>query len=159
MLKTSWKLIALLCSIYLIPSWAADWQQVEKQAKGQTVYFYAWGGHPQVNAYLHWAGEEIERQHGIQLVHVKVADISEAITLILSEKSAGRHQNGRVDLLWVNGENFAALKRANLLYGPFVEKLPNFSLVDRNLPVDVDFSTPVEGLEAPLGRWPAGYVV
>lgn len=131
--------------------WAQDWAQLEKQANGQTVYFYGWGGNPQVNNYIHWASQKIRQHHDVDLVHVKVADISEALTLILSEKSSGRDQAGRADLLWVNGENFAALKRADLLYGPFAEDLPNFELVNKQLPVAMDFSTPVDGLEAPWG--------
>ncbi|WP_201772218.1 ABC transporter substrate-binding protein [Endozoicomonas montiporae] len=134
-----------------MPVYSSEWTKIEKRAREQTVYFYGWGGHPQVNDYLHWASQEVKRLHDINLVHVKVGDISEAITLVLSEKSSGRHKDGRVDLLWVNGENFAALKRADLLYGPFTDQLPNFSLVDKRLPIDIDFSTPVDGLEAPWG--------
>ena len=158
-IKTTEKLLAmrLLLSLLVIftlalkPAYAASWASIERSAKEQTVYFYGWGGHPQVNDYLHWASLEVKRLHNINLVHVKVGDISEAVTLILSEKSSGRHSEGRVDLLWVNGENFAALKRADLLHGPFTDQLPNFSLVDKRLPVDIDFSTPVDGLEAPWG--------
>ena len=132
-------------------AWATEWSRIEQEARGQTVYFYGWGGNPQVNDYVHWAGRKIRQQLGVELIHVKITDISEALTLILSEKSSGRHESGHVDLLWVNGENFAALKRAKLLYGPFTESLPNFQLVDKQLPVDVDFATPVDGLEAPWG--------
>ena len=130
---------------------AASWTDIENRAREQTVYFYGWGGSPQVNDYIHWAVQEVKRRNNINLMHVKVGDISEAVTLILSEKSAGRNTGGRVDLLWVNGENFAALKRANLLYGPFTDQLPNSELVDKRLPVNIDFSTPVDGLEAPWG--------
>ncbi|MCW7555942.1 ABC transporter substrate-binding protein [Endozoicomonas gorgoniicola] len=145
------KLLMMVLPLFMVPVWAATWTQVEKQAKEQTVYFYGWGGHPQINDYIQWAAREIKRLNNVNLVHVKVGDISEAVTLILSEKSAERHSQGRVDLLWVNGENFAALKRAELLYGPFTDQLPNYSLVDKRLPVDIDFATPVDGLEAPWG--------
>ena len=30
----------------------ADWQQTETEARGQTVWFNAWGGDPAVNRYL-----------------------------------------------------------------------------------------------------------
>ena len=146
-----WKQLAILLACVAAPVWAQEWAQVEKQAQGQAVYFYGWGGNPQINDYMLWAGQQIKHNHDVELVHVKVGDISEALTLLLADKSAGRYHQGRVDLLWVNGENFAALKRAELLYGPFSESLPNFQLVDQSLPVDVDFSTPVEGLEAPWG--------
>jgi len=59
-----------------------------------------------------------------------------------------------VDLVWINGENFAAMKRHGLLYGPFVEALPNWPLVDteNNPTALVDFTVPTDGLEAPWGR-------
>lgn len=155
MQKIVQKIVAAILSLFLNTAWACDadcqWFKLEKKARSQTVYFYAWGGHPQVNDYLSWASQEIEQQFGVTLVHVKVADISEAIAIILSEKAAGRNHHGRADLLWVNGENFAALKRADLLFGPFAHQLPNDQLVDKKLPVNVDFATPVEGLEAPWG--------
>ena len=128
-----------------------DWSQIEQDARGQTVYFYGWGGSPQVNDYVSWTRDEMKKRYKINLVHVKVGDISEAITLILSEKSAGQHNAGKADLLWVNGENFASLKKNNLLFGPFSEQLPNYANVDQKLPVKVDFSTPVDGMEAPWG--------
>jgi putative thiamine transport system substrate-binding protein len=33
---------------------AQSWQQVESEAKGQTVWFNAWGGDEAVNHYLDW---------------------------------------------------------------------------------------------------------
>lgn len=54
-------------------------------------------------------------------------------------------------MVWINGENFKSMKDNNLLFGPFVEELPNWQYVDKSLPVDVDFSVPTEGLEAPWG--------
>jgi putative thiamine transport system substrate-binding protein len=46
------------------------------------------------------------------------------------------------------------MKREGLLFGPFAESLPNFALVDTvGKPTTlVDFSEPVEGMEAP-GAW------
>ena len=146
-----WKLLTIAWIFFSGSLWAENWSEIKHQAKNQTVYFYGWGGNAQVNDYIHWASQEIKRLHDINLIHVKVGDISEAVTLILSEKSSGRDSQGRVDMLWVNGENFASLKQADLLYGPFTDQLPNFERVDKRLPVDVDFSTPVEGLEAPWG--------
>jgi putative thiamine transport system substrate-binding protein len=42
---------------FLAPARAAEgWSAIEAEARGQTVYFNAWAGSPQVNAYLAWAG-------------------------------------------------------------------------------------------------------
>lgn len=128
-----------------------DWSQVEKNAKGQQVYFHAWGGSSEINQYLQWVKESLAKDYGIQFHHVKVSDISESIQRLLTEKVAGKDQNGSIDLMWINGENFASLKRQQMLYGPFVDALPNWSLVDQQLPVTQDFSEPTEGLEAPWG--------
>ena len=65
--------------------------------------------------------------------------------------AAGRTRDGSVDLMWVNGENFRNLKNGGLLFGPWAQSLPNWSLVDLNKPVRTDFSVPTEGYESPWG--------
>ncbi len=128
-----------------------DWQQVLQQAKGETVYFNAWGGSQEINEYLRWASRELQSRYSVTLKQVKVADIAETTQRLLAEKTAGKNNDGSVDLVWINGENFRSMKHSNLLYGPFVSSLPNWALVDKRLPVDVDFTEPTEGLEAPWG--------
>ncbi|MFQ2213288.1 ABC transporter substrate-binding protein [Aeromonas dhakensis] len=133
---------------------AADnpqWQQTLDEAKGQTVYFNAWGGSPEINAYLVWAGQELAREYQVKLVQVKVDDIAQSVSQLLANKQAGKRSGGPIDLLWVNGENFKALKEQGLLGAPFTRGLPNMALVDGTLPVSEDFTVPVEGLEAPWG--------
>ena len=127
------------------------WQQTLADAKGQRVYFNAWGGSPEINAYLGWAGQEIQRQYGVTLVQVKVDDIAQSVSQLLASKQAGKTSGGPIDLLWVNGENFKALKEQGLLGAPFTDELPNMALVDTKLPVHEDFTLPVVGLEAPWG--------
>jgi putative thiamine transport system substrate-binding protein len=58
-----------------------------------------------------------------------------------------------VDLVWINGENFLAMKKGGLLYGPFAAALPNYALVDvQGKPTTtLDFAEPVAGMEAPWG--------
>jgi putative thiamine transport system substrate-binding protein len=73
---------------------------------------------------------------------------------VRAEKAAGRQAGqGTVDLVWINGENFAAMKREGLLGAPFAQDLPHFRLVDTvGKPTTLnDFSVPTEGLEAPWG--------
>ncbi|MBM0512213.1 ABC transporter substrate-binding protein [Aeromonas hydrophila] len=133
---------------------AADnslWQQTLDEAKGQTIYFNAWGGSPEINAYLVWAGQELARDYQVKLVQVKVDDIAQSVSQLLANKQAGKQTGGPIDLLWVNGENFKALKEQGLLGAPFTQELPNMALVDNSLPVSEDFTLPVEGLEAPWG--------
>ena len=130
-----------------------DWSAVVKQAQGQTVYWHAWGGSPTINAYIQWVGEQLNEQYAITLRHVKVSDTANVVSQVLAEKAAGKDQGGSVDLIWLNGENFKAMKGNNLLYGPFAEQLPNFAYVDTvNKPtVLVDFTEPTDGYESPWG--------
>src|SRR5690606_30411625 len=73
---------------------------------------------------------------------------------VVAEKAAGKDMGGSVDLVWINGENFASMKSQDLLFRPgWAEKLPNWRYVDAaSLPtVRTDFTIPVEGLESPWG--------
>ena len=132
---------------------AADWPSIERAARGQTVYFNAWAGSEHINAYLQWAGAEVEKRWGVKLEHVKVADTAEVVKRVRAEKQAGRISDGSVDAVWINGENFLAMKRDGLLFGPFAERLPSYAGVDTlGKPTTlVDFSEPVDGMEAPWG--------
>lgn len=130
---------------------AHSWQETLDKARGQTVYFNAWGGSQPINDYLRWANKRLQADYGVTLKHVKVADIAETTQRILAEKVAGKTTNGSVDLVWINGENFRSMKQNDLLFGPFTASLPNWRLVDKTLPIDNDFTEPTEGLEAPWG--------
>lgn len=128
----------------------ADWPATVSKARGQTIYWNAWGGDDRVNAYIAWAAGAARNEFGVEVRHVKLTDTAEAVARVLAEKAARKHEKGSVDLVWINGENFAAMKEHGLLYGPFTHKLPNFRLVDtEKKPTLLDFTVPVDGLEAP----------
>ena len=148
--------LVVLAASLAVPAWAqtpSAWGEIEKKARGQTVYFNAWAGSQNINAYLKWAGTEVQKRYGVTLEHVKITDTAEVVKRVRNEKTAGKLSNGSVDLVWINGENFATMKREALLFGPFSERLPNFAFVDvKGKPTTrLDFSEPVEGLEAPWG--------
>lgn len=131
-----------------------DWASVLADARGETVYFNAWGGSQNINAYIEWAGAELKERYGVTLKHVKLEDTASAVATVVAEKAAGRDESGTVDLIWINGENFAAMKRQGLILSPgWAEKLPNWAFVDvENKPtIRTDFTVPVEGLESPWG--------
>lgn len=127
------------------------WQDIEKEASGQTVYFNAWGGSDAVNAYIQWAAAQVKTLYGVQVRHVKITDSAEVVKRIQTEVAAGRKTDGSVDLMWVNGENFRNLKTNGLLFGPWAENVPNWPLVDLAKPVRVDFSVSTDGFELPWG--------
>lgn len=129
------------------------WDSILAKAKGQTVQFNAWGGDQRINDYIAWAGGQVKERAGVALLHVKLADTAEAVSRIVAEKAAGLQTGGSVDLIWINGENFAALKSQGLLFGPFTDRLPNFQKVDpqEKPTVVLDFTVPTEGYESPWG--------
>ena len=125
----------------------------ELKTHGKEVYMHGWGGSERINSYITWAAQRIEADYGIKLKYVKSKDVTSIVSRILAEKAAGRNENGSVDIIWLNGDNFRAMKDNNLLYGPFVHELPAFRMVDtqKNPTTIMDFGTPTDGLEAPWG--------
>lgn len=132
----------------------SDWQSVLDDARGETVYFNAWGGSQNINAYVEWTAEQMRERFGIELVHVKLDDTATAVGTVVAEKAAGRDERGTIDLVWINGENFAAMKRQDLLMAPgWADSLPNWQYVDLEGKPTIltDFTVPVEGLQSPWG--------
>lgn len=130
---------------------AAAWDGILAEAQGQTVWWHAWGGDPKINEFIAWLGAEAEVRHGVTIEHVKLASTADAVARVLAERDAGQTSGGAVDLIWINGENFAAMKDRGLLYGPFAESLPNWPLVDvaGKPAVVTDFTLPTGGYESP----------
>ena len=135
------------------PAFAETWDETLAAARGQTVYWNAWGGDERTNAFITWVGQETERLYDVRVEQVKLTDTAEAVTRVISEKAAGRDEGGSVDLIWINGANFLAMKEKGLLYGPFVADLPNAEFLDLSpgSAASVDFTVAVEGYESPCG--------
>lgn len=132
----------------------SDWKTIEEKAKGQTVYFNAWGGAQNINDYIQWAADIVADRHGVSVVHVKLDDTANAVAKVVAEKAVGQNEGGTIDLVWINGENFVSMKKQGLLLSPgWADKLPSWNYVDHeNKPtITTDFTEPVEGLEAPWG--------
>jgi putative thiamine transport system substrate-binding protein len=153
----TWGIIAALGLTGALPAVAgtdpSSWSELQLRAAGQAVYFNAWGGDPAINRYIEWASGRVLERHGVRLVHVKVTDIAEAVSRIMAERVARRDDDGSVDLLWINGENFAALRQADLLWGAWTGQLPNAELIDwqGNPTTRIDVTLPTEGFELPWG--------
>jgi putative thiamine transport system substrate-binding protein len=130
---------------------AAEWAATLAAARGQTVWWHAWGGDPKINDFIAWVGTLALERHGVTLEHVKLASTADAVAAVLAEQAAGKTTGGSVDLIWINGENFAAMKAQGLLHGPFADGLPNWPLVDvvGKPAVVTDFTVPTEGYESP----------
>jgi len=144
------RLAAALLLMLATPA-CAGWDETLAEARGQTVYFNAWGGDPRTNAFLDWVGTQTEARFGVAVQQVKLSDTTEAVARVRAEKAAGQTEGGAVDLVWINGPNFLTMQEEGLLFGPFVEDLPNAAFVDLapDAPASVDFTVPVAGMEAP----------
>jgi putative thiamine transport system substrate-binding protein len=130
-----------------------QWQEIVDTARGQTVYFNGWGGSDVINNYIGWASDQVKQRYGVTVRHVKVADIGDVVSRILAEKSGGRTSGGSVDLMWINGENFHAMKKSGLLLPPYTQLFPNYKLVDTENKISTlyDFTVPVDNQESPWG--------
>lgn len=132
----------------------SNWSDIEAKANGQTVYFNAWGGSTNINAYIEWAGRIVKERYGVNVSHVKLDDTANAVTTVVNEKAAGKDDSGKIDLIWINGENFVSMKKQELLFAPdWTTKLPNYQYVDyeNQSTITVDFTVPTDGLESPWG--------
>lgn len=132
----------------------ADFSQIQKEARGQTVAIYMWGGDEAVNRYMdEWVAPRVEKESGIKLKRVPINDAREMINKLLTEKEAGKTK-GSIDIMWINGENFKLAKDNDLLWGPFVDKLPNYNryIDGEDYQIKYDFGEDTEGLEAPWGK-------
>ncbi|BCE03099.1 ABC transporter substrate-binding protein [Marinicellulosiphila megalodicopiae] len=127
------------------------WESTLQQAKGQTVYFNAWGGSETINDYIAWASQKVNERHGVKVVHVKTG-AADVVSRVLAEKTANSDK-GSVDLVWINGENFKSMKQNELLLNPWTQMLPNYQYVDTdNKPTTTsDFTVAVNNQEAPWG--------
>ncbi|MFO1174652.1 MAG: ABC transporter substrate-binding protein [Paracoccaceae bacterium] len=144
-------LLASLLALSGLPVRAGTWQDTVAAARGQTVYFNAWGGDERTNGFIVWADQQLSAAYGVHVQQVKLADTAEAVTRVLAEKAAGKATGGSVDLIWINGANFQSMKEQQLLYGPFVADLPNVRYLDLapGAPATTDFTIPTGGYEAP----------
>lgn len=131
---------------------SSDWNEILEKAKGKTVNFYGWGGDDKRNEWIDSYLIPIMKDKYDVTVNRVGMDIDEINNLLLAEKNSDK--DGNVDVVWINGENFANAKKNDFLYGPFTQKLPNFNdYIDaESSDVKFDFGEPVEGMEAPYGK-------
>ncbi len=131
---------------------AMSWTDIAARAKGQTVSLWMWGGDPKGNAYVDTILTPAARQAGVTLRRVPVADTKDALNRVLAERAAGR-TDGSVDLVWVNGDNFATGVQAGAWQCGWTSKLPNMRYTKAGDPLLAkDFGTSVNGCEAPWSK-------
>jgi putative spermidine/putrescine transport system substrate-binding protein len=129
------------------------WEEVLAAADGTTVNWFMWGGSDTINTNVDDdIGAVVKELFNITLNRVP-ADAADFVNQVLDESAAGVTEGGSIDLMWINGENFATLKQADLMYGPWAESIPNAVHVPWQDPsIANDFGEPVLGLESPWGH-------
>ncbi|MBA2638124.1 MAG: ABC transporter substrate-binding protein [Solirubrobacterales bacterium] len=124
-----------------------------RAARGQTVRWWLYGGDEKVNAYVDEIVAPAARRLGVRLERVPVTDTADAVGRVVAERRAGKASGGSVDLIWINGENFAAGKRAGLWLTRWATRLPNARYLDQTDPaIRTDFQVRVDGQESPWQR-------
>lgn len=129
-----------------------SWDEILRQASGQTVNFMMWQGDPQINKYINgFVIPSVKEKFGITL-KTSAGQGNQLVSILMGEKEAVK-KSSEIDMCWINGETFYQLKQIDALYGPFVSKLPNSALIDFNNPfIQYDFQTRVNGMECPWGN-------
>jgi putative thiamine transport system substrate-binding protein len=137
---------------------AASWEDILRDGTGQPVFFHAWGGDERTNAFIAWTGLRVRSLYGINLRHVKLQDVTEAVAVVATDKAAGKTSGGAIDLIWVAGPALLKMRENLLLDGPLLDLLPAARLVARaDKPATVmDHGVPVEGYGVP---WRLGQLV
>ncbi len=131
----------------------SDWTSIQSEAKGTTVNFYMWGGDDRINTWVDTVvANSMKEDYGIKVNRVPMGP-DEYLNKLIGEKQANK-QEGSIDMVWINGENFRTARQANLLWGPFADIVPNYQkYVDKTAPdIANDFGFPVEGYEVPYGK-------
>lgn len=129
-----------------------DFDKIIESASNKNVYFYGWGGDAKVNKWLdEYIKPRMKEKYNINFNRVPM-DIDLILSKLLNEKSL--NEDGSIDIVWINGENFYSAKENDLLYGPFLESLPNAKkyLDFESQDIKYDFGFEIEGYESPFGK-------
>lgn len=125
------------------------WSGIEFSAKGSMVRFYMNSGQDDLTQWIdHAVAEEMKRRYDITLVCIPL-DTTVVVAKLVAEKERNMNAGG-VDLFLVSGEDFRTAREADVLFGPFAEKLPNFIKYADKISAATDSGYPVDGYEVPL---------
>ena len=123
-------------------------------ARGTTV-FASWSDtlagespHPIDDYILYTLAPWMLSQFQITVVLLGLNETVEAVNMVITANATG--SAGVVDMIWINGNNYATLASGGLLYGPFAPLLPNAGYYDfTSAQVTADFGVPTLGYEMP----------
>ncbi|WP_430882916.1 ABC transporter substrate-binding protein [Fusibacter sp. JL216-2] len=130
------------------------WEEHLQASKGTSVNLHMWGGSDLVNNYIdQFVAPRLEEKYAIRLNRVPITDARDMINKLITEKDVDK-TDGSIDLMWINGENFALSKENNLLLGSYADLIPNYSaLIDTSAKDNLyDFGLATDGMEVPWGK-------
>jgi ABC-type uncharacterized transport system YnjBCD substrate-binding protein len=137
-----------------------SWESIVKLARSQQLNFYLWS--PENSKPRKWIekhlSDELQEKYGVSVNRISAVykDCDKAgmkvVCDVADEVAQGKTTDGgAVDLIWINGANFKAMKEASLLYGPWATLLPNSANFDfTNQANTLDKGVPTAGLEIPF---------
>ncbi len=125
-----------------------------RAARGQTVRWWLYGGDDRINAYVDDVVAPAAQKLGVTVKRIPITDTADAVQRVVAQRRAGKTSGGAVDLIWLNGENFASGKQAGLWLKDWATELPNARrYVNPTDPsIAKDFQVPVDGQESPWQR-------
>lgn len=154
-----WKFVSSIGLLLVVLSACGNEQKVKfsdsfdesmDTAEGTPVNFYLWGGDEGINRYLDdYIAPRLEEEHAIELNRVPM-DTAEFVRQLSLDKKAGRQQ-GTIDIIWINGDNFRNAREADLLRGALLERVPNAERLNETAQRS-DAGTPTDGLEIAWGN-------
>jgi len=141
-----------------------SWDTVRRKAATTTLNFYLWSpiqaGNPSKPRKFvdNELAPNLKKNYGITVNRMDAVYTGcdkaamKVVCDVSAEVAAGKTTTGgSVDLIWINGANFAAMKDAGLLYGPWATIIPSASNFDfTNDAISFDKGVATNGLEFPF---------
>lgn len=129
-----------------------SWNEVRENADGTSVTMMMWQGDRNINNFMNqFVVPAVKNRYNINLDIVN-GQGSTIVSILMNELEAGK-RSSNLDLVWINGESFYQLRQLNALFGPFVDFLPNSTLIDMKNPwIAYDFQQSIDGFEVPWGN-------
>ena len=129
-----------------------SWNDVLTNAAGSEVNFWSYSQATTNNWIDNWLTPQVADAFNIKIKRIPLKDTAIAVAKIAQERKMGYSlNNGSVDLVWINGENFYNAKTAGNLYGPWATKTPNSDNFAFTSPaIAYDFGHSTNGYEV----WP-----
>jgi putative spermidine/putrescine transport system substrate-binding protein len=137
-----------------------SWVDVVGAASGGTVNWYTYNDNngTELGPYNKWIDTwltpNLAENFDITLIRHPISNTGDAVDKVISEINAGYGMNnGTIDMIWINGENFSKMKTGGYAYGPWASKVPNAANYDfQSDAIKYDFGLTTNGYEMPYNE-------